>query len=240
MQVAHSGCLGGAVSRYGDGNAEAGHEFPVGVEHGADPVFTGVGGRRGALEDFHGRCVQRQRGHPVLADSRPEAAGRELPDCQGVGAGAQGADDAVSHRIDVEQWQRSEHPVACLQVEGFGHRRTQPQEVLVGLGAELRQPGGSGGVHEGGEVRRCSVEAGAGLRVDRCPLPSRRQWEGAHRRGESVEVGEHGGRIQALEHLREQFRRIRGVHQGTGVPESRHAIHTSMYSVELFATMANR
>ena len=47
--------------------------------------------------------------------------------------------------------------------EAVGDEAAEAEEVLVGLGAELRRAGGAGGVHVPGEVERRPVETGHGV-----------------------------------------------------------------------------
>ncbi len=180
-------------------------EVGIGVEHRAHPMPGGIGRRRCLLEDLDRGRVQDQHRHLLGDDGRPEAArGEPAARVERVCAGEERGDDAVAHRVDVEQRQRREHAICAGQLERGGHRGRQAAEVVVGLRTELRQAGSAGRVHVGGDVEAFGREAGQAV------------WGRATGTARASDLlgAQHDVGGERSEHALDQLVGVGGVHQG--------------------------
>ena len=123
-------------------------------------VPFGIGGGRRPLEDLNGRSVQEHGRDAELLHERPETTGREPRRAEHIRAAREPAHHAVAERVDVEHRERSEHRVDGREAHRVGDEAAQPEEVLVGLDAELGHARGAGGVHVSGDVERAAGEPG--------------------------------------------------------------------------------
>jgi hypothetical protein len=129
----------------------------------------------------------------------------------------QRADDAVAHRVDVEQRQRRADGVVARQRERVGEEAPEAQEVAVTQGAELRPAGRARGVDVGGDLFGAAIEPAA--RGGAAPAVAARHLDLAAPRGLHVDLDlvtpaerarvapdpQHAARHEVVEHRRQQL-----------------------------------